>query len=96
MASFGAAISEHPDAAFAVGEVVGAVVEAVGEAPDIAFLFVSGHDVGAVDEIATAVRALLRPGVLAGCTAVGVIGNDSEAEEAPAPEPAPAPAPASA
>ena len=82
MASFGAAISEHPDAAFAVGEVVGAVVEAVGEAPDIAFLFVSGHDVGAVGEIATAVRALLRPGVLAGCTAVGVIGNDYEAEEA--------------
>ena len=82
MASFGAAISEHPDAALAVGEVVGAVVEAVGEAPDIAFLFVSGHDVGAVGEIATAVRALLRPGVLAGCTAVGVIGNDYEAEEA--------------
>ena len=44
----------------------------------------SGHDVGAVEEIATAVRALLRPGVLAGCTAVGVIGNDYEAEEAPA------------
>ena len=38
MASFGAAISEHPDAAFAVGEVVGAVVEAVGEAPDVAFV----------------------------------------------------------
>ena len=84
MASFGAAISEHPNAAYAVGEVVGAVVEAVGEAPDIAFLFVSGHDDGAVEEIATAVRALLQPGVLAGCTAVGVIGNDSEAEEAPA------------
>ena len=47
-------------------------------------VFVSGHDVGAVEEIATAVRALLRPGVLAGCTAVGVIGNDYEAEEAPA------------
>ncbi|MEO0495465.1 MAG: FIST C-terminal domain-containing protein [Actinomycetota bacterium] len=84
MASFGAAISEHPDAAYAVGEVVGTVVETVGEAPDIALLFVSGHPVEVVEEIASAVQELLRPGVLAGCTAIAVIGNGSEAEEGPA------------
>ena len=83
VASFGAAISEHPDAAFAVGEVVGRSSRRSARHPT-SHSFVSGHDVGAVEEIATAVRALLRPGVLAGCTAVGVIGNDYEAEEAPA------------
>ncbi|MEM8707426.1 MAG: FIST C-terminal domain-containing protein [Actinomycetota bacterium] len=84
MASFGAAVSEHPDAAFAVGEVVGAVVEAVGESPDIALLFISGHTADMVEEITTAVHQLLRPGVLAGSTAIAVIGNDYEAEEVPA------------
>lgn len=84
MASFGAAISEHPEAAFAVGEVVGAVVEAVGEAPDIAVLCISGHPVETVEEIASAVQQLLQPGVMIGSTAIAVIGNELEAEEVPA------------
>ena len=42
-AAFGAAISTHPTASFAVGEVVGAVLEAVGPSPDLALVFVSGH-----------------------------------------------------
>lgn len=84
MATFGAAISEHPDAAQAVGEVVGAVVEAVGVAPDLAVLFISGHPVEAVEEIATAVRSLLSPGVLIGSTTVAAIGRETEAEDGPA------------
>lgn len=84
MASFGAAVSEHPDPAFAVGEIVGSVVETVGEAPDIALLFVSGYSIAEVEEIADAVYRLLRPGVLAGSTAISVVGNDYEAEDAPA------------
>jgi len=54
MSSFGAALSEHPDAAAAVGEVVGAVVERVGPGPDVALLFVSGHPVADFDDIASA------------------------------------------
>lgn len=84
MASFGAAISEHPDAAIAVGEVVGAVIERVDRSPDIALLFVSGHDPAVVDEIASAVQDLLDPDVMIGSTAIAVIGNDQEAEDGPA------------
>ena len=39
--TFGAAISEHPLATQATGEVVGQVLEQVGEAPDLAVLFVT-------------------------------------------------------
>ncbi len=84
MATFGAAISEHPDAAQAIGEAVGVVHEQVGEAPDLAILFVSGHPPETVGELADAVNRLLRPEVLIGSTAVAVIGGPVEAEERPA------------
>ena len=56
MAAFGAAISEHPTAALAVGEVVGSVLEQVGEAPDVAIVFVSGHEPASLTDIADAIR----------------------------------------
>ena len=84
MAVFGAAVSEHPDAAQAIGEVTGAVLEAVDEAPDVAVLFVHGAHTPAVTEIAEAVRSLLRPRVLAGATTAAVIGGPVEIEDAPA------------
>ncbi|MEM9203166.1 MAG: FIST C-terminal domain-containing protein [Actinomycetota bacterium] len=84
MASFGAAISEHPTASLAVGEVVGAVLEQVGASPDLAIVFVSGHRGDTVGDIADAIRSLLTPGVLLGATAVSVIGGDLEAEDVPA------------
>ncbi|MGB1506090.1 MAG: FIST signal transduction protein [Acidimicrobiales bacterium] len=84
MSSFGAALSEHPDAAAAVGEVVGAVVERVGAGPDVALLFVSGHPVADFDDIASAVHELLSPQTMIGATATAVIGGNLEAEEGPA------------
>lgn len=84
MSSFGAALSEHPDAAAAVGEVVGAVVERVGAGPDVALLFVSGHPVADFDDIASAVHELLSPQAMIAATATAVIGGDLEAEEGPA------------
>ena len=84
MAAFGAAISEHPTAALAVGEVVGSVLEQVGEAPDVAIVFVSGHEPASLTDIADAIRTLLSPRVLLGTTAVAVIGGDLEAEDGPA------------
>ncbi len=83
-AAFGAAISTHPTASLAVGEVVGAVLEAVGPSPDLALVFVSGHSPETVSDIADAIRSLLTPRVVVGATAAAVIGRDIEAEDGPA------------
>ncbi len=84
MADFGAAVSQHPEPAQAVGEVTGAVLEAVGFGPDIAVLFVNGAHAPAMAEIAEAVQVLLQPGVLVGATAASVIGGPVEIEDEPA------------
>jgi len=81
--SFGAALSEHPIAVHATGEAVGALLEQVGEEPDLVLLFVTGPHVGAFEDIARAVRATLRPKALIGTTAVSVIGGSREVEEQP-------------
>src|SRR5262245_42293079 len=81
---FGAAISEHPLATHATGEVVGEVLEAVGEAPYLAVLFFTTPHAGLIEEIAETVRTALRPGTLLGCTAVSVVGGPREVEEQPA------------
>jgi small ligand-binding sensory domain FIST len=81
---FAAALSEHPLPTHAVGEVVGEVLEQLGEAPDLAILFVSAPHTGAIEDIVSAVRQLLRPRVLVGCTAGTVVGADREVEDHPA------------
>lgn len=78
---YGAALSQHPIPAHAVGEVVGEVLEAVGPAPDLAVLFATAPLVGALDDIARAVRAVLNPRVLVGTSAVSVLGGATEVEE---------------
>lgn len=84
MVAFGAAISQHPDPAAAVGDVVGAVLEQVGHHPDTAVLFVTVEHFGALADIVESVRGLLDPGVMIGATAEAVIGGTLEAEEGPA------------
>lgn len=80
---FAAALSEHPSGAHAVGEVVGTVLEALGEGPDLAVLFVTEAHGGAIEDIAGVVRTALRPGVLVGATAVSVLGGSREVEHHP-------------
>ena len=81
---FAAALSEHPIAAHAVGEVTGQVLEALGdERPDLAILFVTSHHLRAMGDAADVVLRLLRPGALIGCTAVSVLANAREVEESP-------------
>jgi small ligand-binding sensory domain FIST len=82
--TYGAALSEHPEATQATGEVVGEVLEQVGEAPDLAVLFVTTPHLGLIDEIAATVRTILRPGTLIGVTASSVLGGAREVEEGPA------------
>jgi small ligand-binding sensory domain FIST len=82
--SFAGALSLHPDAALATGEVAGAVLECIGSQPDLAVLFCSTDHLDALGDIAATVRTVLRPGVLAGAAASAVIGGAHEAEEGPA------------
>lgn len=81
---FAAGLSEHPLAAHAVGEAVGQVLEQLDGPVDLAALFVTAPHVGALDDIAGAVRDLLRPEVLVGGTASSVVGGPHEVEDRPA------------
>jgi small ligand-binding sensory domain FIST len=81
---FGAAVSRHPIASTAIGEVVGAVLDQVGFGPDVAALFVTAPHLRAVGDLVDVVRAVLGPRVLVGATASAVIGGAEEIEDAPA------------
>lgn len=78
---FAAAFSEHPLATHAVGEVVGQVVEAIGEAPDLAVVFVTGAFAGATEDVAAAVHSLLGPRALIGATTSAVVAHGLELED---------------
>jgi small ligand-binding sensory domain FIST len=78
---YAAALSEHPLATHAVGEVIGQVLEAVGPGPDLAVLFVTAPHLGALEDIAATVRSLLQPTTFLAATAVPVLGGDREVEE---------------
>jgi len=81
---FASALSEHPDAATAVGEVAGRVIEQLGEAPDVALLFVTTSHETQLNQIAAAVRRIVDPAVLAGCVTGSVLGTEREVEDRPA------------
>jgi small ligand-binding sensory domain FIST len=82
---FAAALSEHPVASHAVGEVAGEVLEVFGgDEPDLLVVFASPHFVGAMDDLTSALTNLLGARVTFGATAVGVVGGAHEVEDAPA------------
>jgi small ligand-binding sensory domain FIST len=80
---FGASLSEHPVAVQAVGEVVGQILEDVGEEPDLAVLFVTAAHTGALEDISHAVAELVRPKVFIGATANAVVGGRRGVEDTP-------------
>ncbi len=81
---FAAALSEHPVASHAVGEVAGEVLEAFGgDEPDLLVVFASPHFVGTMDDLTFALANLLEPQVMLGATAVGVVGGGHEVEDSP-------------
>jgi small ligand-binding sensory domain FIST len=83
---FAAALSEHPDAAVATGDVVGRVLEGLGDPdspPDLAMVFVTPVHAAALGEIAKTITATLAPGTLLGCAAVSVVGGEREVERGP-------------
>jgi small ligand-binding sensory domain FIST len=79
-----AAVSEHPVAAHAVGEIAGEVLEALDAPPDLMFLFVSPHFAGATEDVVGVLRSVLEPRVLVGSTHAAVVGNGREVEDGPA------------
>ena len=81
---FAAALSRHPVASHAVGEVVGEVLERLGLGPDLVVLFATGSMTGALDDIGAAVRNLLLPRCLVGATAMAILGGGAGVEEEPA------------
>jgi len=89
---FAAALSEHPDAAHAVGDVAGQVLEALSGPesagrpgpPDLAVIFVTAPHAEELAEAAKLVRAVLKPRALIGCAAESVLGGRREVEHAPA------------
>jgi small ligand-binding sensory domain FIST len=82
---FAAALSQHPVASHAVGEVAGEILEAFGgDDPDLVVCFASPHFVGTMDDLAFALGNLLGPRVLMGATAVSIIGGAHEIEDGPA------------
>lgn len=82
--TFAAALSEHPLAAHATGEVVGQILEALPDPPDLALLTVSGGHRDQFEQIAETVRRTLAPRSLLGATASGVLAGDREVEDQPA------------
>lgn len=85
MSVFACGLSEHPVPSQAVGEAVGQALEQLAdERPDLVVMFASPHHVGAFEDVAASVRALLDPTVLVGCSAVAVIGGPREVEDRPA------------
>jgi small ligand-binding sensory domain FIST len=79
-----AALSRHPLATHAAGEVIGELLERIGERPDLVVLFAATAHTGALEDVAGAVRTVLRPGVLVGTTASTVAGGAQEVEGEPA------------
>jgi small ligand-binding sensory domain FIST len=79
-----AALSEHPVPAEAVGEVAGQLLDALGPEPDLVCMFATAPHTGAMEDMAAALHALLRPGAMIGCTAGAVVGDGRGVEDTPA------------
>lgn len=80
---FAAALSRHPTTAVAVGEVVGALIEQIGPAPDLAFVALSTAHVPHIEQAAATVQTLLDPKAFIGTSASGVVGGSEAVEDAP-------------
>lgn len=76
-----AALSEHPLATHAVGECAGQLLESAGPSPLLVAAFVTGPQLGAIDDIVAATRAILDPRLVIGCGAVSVLGGSREVED---------------
>ncbi len=80
---FATALSAHPVAADAAGEVIGEVLEALGPAPDLAVLFATASHLDALGDVAAAVQTALDPAAFFGAGAVAVLAGGRGVEDEP-------------
>jgi small ligand-binding sensory domain FIST len=81
---FASALSEHPVATAATGEVCGAVLEVLGDRPDLALVVATRPHAGALEDIARTVSSVLHPLTVMGGVAESAVGTGREVEETPA------------
>ena len=81
---YASALSVEPDTVRAARETAGTVAKDLGQAPDVALVFLTGPHLPAALDLAAAIRDELEPMILVGVGAVGVVGGDREVEERPA------------
>ena len=77
------AVSQHPDPAVAVAEVIGQSLENIGGQPGLAVMFTSGPHATHTPMIARAIQKALSPSVLLGSSACGTLAHRQEIEEGP-------------
>ena len=80
---FASALSCHPVTSLATGEVVGSVLETMGERPDLVVVTVTRPHAGALEDVVATIDSLLHPLALIGCSAESVVGRETEVEELP-------------
>ena len=80
---YATAVSQHPDPAIAVAEVIGQSLERTGSRPGLAVLFTSGPHVSQTPRIARAIHKSLAPSVLLGSSAGGTLALRQEIEAGP-------------
>ncbi len=80
---FASALSRHPVSSQALGEVLGSVLEQIGERPDLVVVTVTRSHAGSLEDIVAAIDSVLHPLGLVGCAAESVVGTGAEVEEAP-------------
>jgi small ligand-binding sensory domain FIST len=78
---FASALSEHPVPTEATGEVSGAVLEALGDRPDLAVVVATRPHAGALEDIIGVVSSVLHPLAVVGGIAESVVGTGREVEE---------------
>ena len=82
-AHYATAVSQHPDSAIAVAEVIGQSLEHTGGRPGLAVIFTSGPHTPHPPLIARAIQKGLSPSVLLGSSASGTLAHRHEIEKGP-------------
>ncbi|WP_165403822.1 FIST N-terminal domain-containing protein [Egicoccus halophilus] len=78
-----ASLSRTPEGALAAAEAADAVGADLGDACDLAVVFVRPEQFASLEAAALAVETRLEPGVLVGAVAAGVVGPGAEVESGP-------------
>lgn len=80
---FASSLSTDPDAAVAQQRTVAALMDQLGERPDLVLVFATHHYAAALDRLGGRLRAATGAQRLAGCTGLSIVGGGREVEGKP-------------